>query len=100
MLLKMDANGEKLSWPKILNHIEDEGIKQKLVAASALELSSQDAPKAFSDCVNSIKRKQMERRLGELRRVIAEAEREGNQAEISAFTQEYQSLLQQSKSQL
>ncbi|MCI0596637.1 MAG: hypothetical protein L0Z48_08895, partial [candidate division Zixibacteria bacterium] len=88
------AGGQKnkIQWPRVLNHLEDEGFKQELVAASEIEWQAEQKAKAFEDCLNQLKAKQLERRLAELRRQIARAEKEGDR-DISEYVRKYQTLL-------
>jgi DNA primase len=97
-LLRMkNHNREPIKWAQVLHPMNESSWERRLREVSTLDWSPEDRKKAFADCFNTIKRKQLERRLEELRRSIAKAEKEGNDRELSTYTKEYQSLLPRHK---
>jgi len=96
-LKRMYEEGLSWSWPQILNRIEQPVFKQQLVAAASYEWQKEDKEKAFSDCVKTVRKKRLLRRLDEIRRQIIKAEQSGDQTLVLAFTREYQTLLQQTR---
>ena len=89
---------EKMKCSQFLTRLEDGAFKEALIAASALEWSSgEEKEKAFWDCLKKIKRKRAEKRLEELRRSIAQAERDGNEDKLGVFVKEYQNLLYETR---
>ncbi|MDP3919716.1 MAG: DNA primase [Candidatus Omnitrophota bacterium] len=95
MLCSMHEKGEDLSWNRVLNRISDGGLKERIIASSTVSLDDREMNKAFSDCVKKVKKKQVAKRLDALRQEIAKAEKAGKVELVSAYVQEYQSLLQQ-----
>lgn len=95
LLVQMDETGREITWPQVLNRLDDDEFKKKLVAGVSLAWTDEDKQKAVEDCLKGIKRKKVERRLEELRRQIAAAERGDDQAGLAALVKEYQGLLQQ-----
>jgi hypothetical protein len=78
-----------------LNRLQDEKLKSLVSESACVELKEPDRIKAFEDCLEALRRKRIARRLEELRRQIARAEKEGDSARVSGFMAEYQTLLQE-----
>lgn len=97
LLAAWDSEEKNINWAQVLNHLEDEIWKKKLVAISALEWGPDERRKALQDCIKAIHKKRLEKRLGELRHSIAKAEREGDQIKVGTYVKQYQELLQQGK---
>lgn len=85
------------SWPQILNRIENANFKQQLIATASFDWQAEEKTKAFSDCLRAVRKKRLLRRLDELRRQIMRAEQSGDHDLVTAFTREYQTLLQQTR---
>lgn len=91
-LMEIQNAGEPIIWPQILNFLDDEALKQKVVGVSSLEWSSQEKSQALEDCLKTMYKKRNHKRLEELRRLIAKAELERDPAKVGQFIQEYQKL--------
>jgi len=97
LLFQMDQERQSVEWPSVLNRLSDEEFKTRLVAVSSLDWEPEDRNKAFGDCLSRIQKKQLQKRLEELRRSIAKAEREGDAKRAGDYVKEYQSLLEQTR---
>lgn len=97
LLMAWEAEKQASSWPKVLSRIQDPSFKQKLTAVSTLEWDSSQKEKAFEDCLNHLKSRKLDKKLEELRRSIAKAERDGNPSLMSEYVREYQTLWRESK---
>ncbi len=95
LLLERHQTRQPITSSQILNRIKQDNLKNKLVAILSSEWTTEEKEKMFADCVRKIKRKQVDKRLEDLRRAIAKAEREGDQDRILGFVKEYQILLKQ-----
>lgn len=91
---KADAP-EHWSLTRLMPHLQDEGFREELTGVTLFEWTPEDKPKAFRDSLAAIKRQRREQRLIELRRGIADAERQGEHQALIALTQEYQTLLKE-----
>lgn len=96
-LATMEAQQQPVSWPKIFTRIQNSAFREKLTAQLALEWDHDKKTQAFDDCLNHLKTKKVEKRLDELRRSIAKAEREGNTALLGEYAREYQALWKENK---
>lgn len=96
-LTSLEAEKRTIDWPKILTRTDDAAFKEKLTAYLLLEWDRTQKMRAFEDCMGHMKAKKLERRLEELRRSIAKAEREGNTALIGEYAREYQTLWKEAK---
>jgi hypothetical protein len=97
MLRWMQESGEHLNFAQILNRLQNDRFKQKLIGLFSTEWSRDERDKAFDDCLKKIGKNRVERRLEELRRMIAKAEKDGNQMELEASMKEYQTLWRQTR---
>jgi len=52
-------------------------------------------PKAFGDCLKKLKQKRLQKKLEELRRQIAQAERLGDGQRVDEYARQYRTLLRQ-----
>ena len=95
LLQQMDQENQKIGWPQILNRIEGENFKEKLISAVSFDWSSAEKEKAFQDCLTKIRKRNRDRKLEELRHFIAKAEQDGNQIQLEAFAHEYETLWKQ-----
>ncbi len=95
MLLELDRTGEKISWPKIMNRLQDEALKEKIVTSFSFDWTAEAKAKAFQDCLGHIQRRRREKRLIELRQNIAKAEHDGDEVRVGGFVREYQKLLRE-----
>ncbi|MBI3307302.1 MAG: DNA primase [Candidatus Omnitrophica bacterium] len=93
MLSSLHAQNSSLSWSQLLNRLEDEGMKERLIACISLEWTPEKKSKAFKDCLSRIKNRQLEKRLEELRRLVAKAEHEKDLAGVDRLASEYRDLL-------
>lgn len=89
--------GRGVAFSQILNRIPNEALAQKLIAFASMEWTSESRERAFADCLRKISQAKLQKRLEELRRAIAKAEREGDQAHLADYTRQYQDLWRQSK---
>ncbi len=94
-LQEMQTAGEKIVWPQILNRIEHEPLKQKLVAVSSLDWNDNEKQQALDDCFKTLYKRRNQKRLEELRRLIAKADLERDTVKMGEFMKEYQSLWKQ-----
>ncbi len=94
-ILEMQSAGEPIVWPQILNRIENEQLKQKLVAVSSLEWNDNEKNQALDDCFKTLHKKRNHRRLEELRKLISKAEQERDTVRVGEFMKEYQVLWKQ-----
>ncbi len=83
------------AWPQVLNRVEDAELKKRLIGWTAVEWNSEDRHKALMDCLGSLKKKRLQKRLDNLQSEIARAEARGDQNLVLTYTTEYQTLLQQ-----
>lgn len=97
VLSSLEAEKLPVNWPRILTRLPDPALKAKLTALSSLEWDSNQRAQAFQDCLSRKKSKKVERRLEDLRRAIAKAERDGNSALMDTHMREYQTLWRESK---
>ena len=97
MLETLEPSKQGTGCSRVLNRLEDEDFKARLTASSALDWTAEDRQKAFQDCLAKLKLRQVKKRLDELRRDIAQAERAGDQARAGAIVKEYQTLLRQTR---
>lgn len=97
LLCEGASQSNPLSFPAYLNRLEDGNFKKSLTAAVAWEWEPAVKERAFQDCLKSIQRKRIQRRMEDLRREIADAELRGDQQKILEFTREFQSLLHQTR---
>lgn len=97
ILRSLDEEGAPIQWPQILNRLEDAQVKEKWAAITALEWSSEQQEGVFWDCLKRVKKRRIEKRLEELRRAIAQAEREGDPDRVGIYMREYQDLWRESK---
>lgn len=95
VMLQMYQAGEKIEWPSIISRFTNEAFRQRFVAISSLDWADADKKRAFEDCLKVISRKKTNKRLEELRRLIARAEQEKNSVQLGQFMEEYQSLWKQ-----
>ena len=87
----------KLALPQILSRITDEPYKEKMIAASSIELSPEAREKAVQDCLRKLRKNRMERKLEDLRRLIVQAEKDGGAEKLNAYAQEYQTLIRENR---
>ena len=92
LLLSMHSQQQPLGLMAILNRLEDEMLKEKLVSLTSLEWDSQEKEKAFFDCLKTLMKKRVDKKLEILRRSIAKAEREKDPARLKDYMQQYQVL--------
>jgi len=84
---------KELRWPQILNRLEDENLKQRLIALLSFDWKEVDKDKVFEDCLMTFKKRKLEKKLAELRMHIAIAERKGDAARVGVYVKEYQQLM-------
>lgn len=94
-LTEMRNGGEDIVWPQVLNRLENELLKQKLVAVSSLEWTEDEKNQALDDCFKTLHKKRNQKRLEELRRLISKADQERDSARMGEFMKEYQLLWKQ-----
>lgn len=97
LLSVLEAEKQPVSWPRVLNRLSDASFKEKLTALSSMEWDSNQKQQAFQDCLNHKKAKKVTKRLDDLRRSIAKAEKDGNTALTAEYMREYQALWRESK---
>lgn len=84
---------------QILNRLEDENLKTKIVTVWSLEWNDDTRERAFRDCLYKFMSRRLGRQLRELRFQIAKAEKEGDREGVNAYARQYQRLLEQAKGQ-
>lgn len=97
ILNQMEQAQESVNFPKVLNRISNPLVKQKILAASSMEWQPGQKDKAFEDCIQHMRSRQTDRKLEDLRRSIAKAERGGNPAELEEYMKLYQDLWREHK---
>ncbi len=97
MLRNLEEERLPIHRYQILNRLEDEQFKEKWAAVTALDWAGEQQEKAFEDCLRKLKKKRIERRLENLRREIAQAEREGDLTRVDIYIKEYQDIWKESK---
>lgn len=97
LLSVLEAQKQPVNWPRILTRLEDVSFKEQLTALSSMEWDGTQKQQAFQDCLNHKKAKKVTKRLDDLRRSIAQAEREGNAVLTDQYMREYQTLWRESK---
>ncbi len=95
MFASLPENIRKGGVSKMLTRIEDVSLKEQLVTVFSFDWTEADKEKAFRDCLKRLQQKPVDRRREELRQMIADAERNGDQARLRDLVREYQSLLRQ-----
>lgn len=85
--------GTAFNWPQVLSQIPSDEFKSALLGPTVFEWSKEDKEKAFEDCLKKIKGKQHQIKLDQLRRQIAQAEKEQDSPRVKRFVEEYQVLL-------
>lgn len=88
---------KKVPISTLLNRIQDLAYREQIVAVMASLDETAEREKILEDCIQKIRQNHVTVRLLELRRLIAEAERQGLESKIQSYTQEYQELLRRSK---
>ncbi len=83
------------AWPQVLNKVQDSELRNRLISWTAVEWTGEDRHRALQDCLASLKKKRLQKRLDNLRSEITRAEALGDQGLVLTYTTEYQSLLQQ-----
>ena len=96
-LRQMNEQGKKCSLSGLLVRIQDAPYREQLVAVMASLDETTEREQILEDCIAKIKRGRASGRLGELRRLILEAENGRDEAKVRAATQEYQELLKRSR---
>jgi DNA primase len=96
-LATLEAEQQPVSWPKVFTRIHDAAFREKLTSQLSMEWNFDQKKQAFEDCLGHIKAKKVEKRLEELRRSIAKAERDGDTALLSEYAREYQALWKENK---
>ncbi|MBI3312955.1 MAG: DNA primase [Candidatus Omnitrophica bacterium] len=84
---------EQTSSLQVLNRLENESLKERMIACLAMDWTSEKKKRAFKDCLWRIKNRQLENRLEELRRLIARAETDQDSAKLTHLVTEYRDLL-------
>lgn len=85
-----DANHPLPFW---LDKIGNEELKKKILLILSSDWTEEVRAKMLEDCLKQMSKKDKERKLAEIRRMISEAERKGLAQEVAALVEEYQSLL-------
>lgn len=91
------AAGPSAAWAKIFNRLTNPVLKENLTKLSAMNWDSDQRQKAFTDCLAQMRLHKSDKKLEQLRRSIAKAEREGDQSGLETLMQEYHSLWKQSR---
>ena len=89
--------GLELTWPKILSFVPEDSFREELMGPSLFESSHEEKQKALEDCFQKMRSRRKQQKMENLRRLIAQAEREGNQNQVHVYVSEYQNLLKASQ---
>lgn len=85
--------GTNLASHQVLNRLQDESIQSFISAHSITELTREEKEKAFQDCLQKIKQRRTGEKLGELRRLISDAEERGQSERVHELLEAYRLLL-------
>lgn len=94
-LLEIERSGGKIIWPQILNRLENEELKRKIVSLASLDWNDQEKKQGLEDCFKTLYKKRNQKKLDEIRRLIAKAEHEKDSAKVGDLMKEYQDLWKQ-----
>lgn len=95
LLQQPQGKAREWSGARILNRVEREEDRERLVKVMSIDWSSSNKGQALRDCIARIRKKKVEHRLRELRRLIARAEQGKDETGLRALVKEYQTLLKQ-----
>ncbi len=76
-----------------LSLVRDESLKNLMVSMLVIDRDAEARDQAFEDCLDKIKKRNLQDKLSSLRRKIAEAEKTGDSRQLEAYLREYQALL-------
>lgn len=94
-LLEIERGGGSIVWPQILNRLENEDFKRKIVSLASLDWNDQEKKQGLEDCFKTLYKKRNQKKLEEIRRLIAKAEHEKDSAKVGDLMREYQELWKQ-----
>lgn len=94
-LLETERSGGSITWPQILNRLENEDLKQKIVSLASLDWNDQEKKQGLEDCFKTLYKKRSQKKLEELRRLIAKAEHEKDTGKVGDLMREYQEVWKQ-----
>lgn len=89
----LEEKTDSLKGAKLFSTFNDEHLKSQLAGTISNDWSQEVREQMFYDCLKKIKKRNLNRKLDQLRVRIAKAEKEGDQAKVGQFVHEYQTLL-------